>query len=64
MKRLYKNSENKMISGVCQGLSEYFNLDVTVIRLIWVIITLCSAGLGIIGYLIAAVIMPDKFSSQ
>lgn len=64
MKRLYKNSENKMISGVCQGLSEYFNLDVTVIRLIWVIVTLCSAGLGIIGYLIAAVIMPDKFSSQ
>lgn len=64
MKRLYKNSENKMISGVCQGLSEYFNLDVTIIRLIWVIVTLCSAGLGIIGYLIAAVIMPDKFSSQ
>lgn len=63
MKRLYKNSEIKMICGVCQGLSEYFNLDVTVIRLIWVIVTLCSAGLGILGYLIAAVIMPDKFSS-
>lgn len=63
MKRLYKNSENKMICGVCQGISEYLNLDVTVIRLLWVIVTLCSAGLGIIGYIIAAVIMPDKFGS-
>lgn len=63
MKRLFKNSENKLISGVCQGLSEYLNVDVTVIRLIWVVVTLCSAGLGIIGYIIAAVIMPDKFGA-
>lgn len=63
MKRLYKNSENKMVCGVCQGLSEYLNLDVTVIRLIWAVVSLCSAGLGVIGYIIAAVIMPDKFSS-
>ncbi len=63
MKRLFKNSENKLVCGVCQGLSEYLNVDVTVIRLIWVIVTLCSAGLGIIGYIIAAVIMPDKFGA-
>lgn len=63
MKRLFKNSENKLVCGVCQGLSEYLNIDVTVIRLIWVIVTLCSAGLGIIGYIIAAVIMPDKFGA-
>lgn len=61
MKRLYKNSDNKLICGVCQGLSEYLNVDVTVVRLIWVIITCCSAGLGLIAYIIAAVIMPDKF---
>lgn len=63
MKRLYKNSQNRMISGVCQGLSEYLDVDVTVVRLIWVIVTCFSAGLGIIAYIIAAIIMPDKFSS-
>lgn len=61
MKRLYKCNEKKMVCGVCQGLSEYLNLDVTVIRLIWVIVTCCSAGLGLVGYVISAVIMPDKF---
>lgn len=63
MKRLYKNSQNKLISGVCQGLSEYLDIDVTVVRLIWLVITCCSAGLGIVAYIVAAVIMPDKFSS-
>lgn len=60
MKRLYKNSQNKMICGVCQGLSEYFNLDVTLIRLIFVILGIAGAA-GIILYIAAALIMPDKF---
>ena len=58
-KILYKNSENKMICGVCAGLAEYFNMDVSVIRLITVLLAF-SVGSGVIAYLVAAVILPEK----
>lgn len=60
MKRLYKNSHDKMICGVCQGLSEYLNIDVTVVRLLFVLLGFAS-GAGLIIYIVAAIIMPDKF---
>ncbi|MBQ8449158.1 MAG: PspC domain-containing protein [Clostridia bacterium] len=59
-KRLYKNESEGKLGGVCAGLAEYFNIDPTVVRLGWVLITLMSAGAGIIGYIAAAIIMPDK----
>ena len=49
---------NSMIAGVCLGLSEYFNIDVTIIRLIWVIAIFY--GVGFIPYIILAFIMPNK----
>ena len=59
-KRLYKIENNKMVEGVCGGIAEYFDIDPTLVRLGWVLITLFSAGAGIIGYIAAAVIMPKK----
>ena len=59
-KKLYKIEEGKQLDGVCGGLAEYFNVDVTLVRLIWALVTLCTAGVGIIGYLICSVIMPKK----
>ena len=47
------------ISGVCLGLSDYFDIDVTLIRLIWIISTIFY-GVGILPYIILAIIMPDK----
>lgn len=61
-KELRKSATNKTICGVCGGIGEYFKVDPTLIRLLWVVISLCSAGLGIIGYFIAAVIMPDALN--
>lgn len=61
MKRLYKNTHDKMICGVCQGLSEYFNIDVTIIRILFVLLGLAAFS-GVILYIVAAIIMPDKFS--
>ncbi len=58
-RELRKSATNKTICGVCGGVGEYFKVDPTLIRLLWVVISLSSAGLGIIGYFIAAVIMPD-----
>ncbi len=57
MKRLYKSNDRK-VCGVCGGIAEYFNIDPTVIRLLWVVFTLLG-GSGILAYIIAAVIMED-----
>ena len=57
-KKLYRNSENKMVAGVCSGLADYINIDPTVIRLIWALIGL--TGAGILAYLIAAIVIPEK----
>jgi len=62
-KRLYKVREGKMIGGVCSGLGEYFDIDPTILRLIWVA-TAFVAGGGIFAYLIAMIVipyMPDNY---
>ena len=53
-KRLYKSSTDKKVCGVCGGIANYFDVDPTVIRLIWVIFTL-AGGSGLIAYIIAAI---------
>lgn len=57
-KKLTKSQSNRMLCGVCAGLAEYFNVDPTVIRLLWVILTFCG-GSGILAYIIAAIIIPE-----
>lgn len=57
-KKLYRTNTNKMICGVCQGVAEYINLDPTVVRLLWVIGAF--AGVGVLAYIVAAIIMPVK----
>lgn len=59
-KKLYKIDEGKKLDGVCGGIAEYFNIDPTLVRLVWALVTLCTVGVGLIGYLICAVIMPRK----
>ena len=58
MKRLYKSSTNKKLCGVCGGLAEYFDIDATLVRLLWAI-SVCILGTGILAYIIAAIIMPS-----
>lgn len=59
-KQLYKSFSNRKICGVCGGIGEYFNIDPTVIRLIWIILSFCGLGSGLVVYILAAVIMPDE----
>lgn len=61
-KRLTRSYSNRMICGVCAGIAEYFNWDPTIVRLIWVGVSLLfGAGfMGLIAYFIVAVIMPEK----
>ena len=58
-KKLYKSTTDKKICGVCGGLAEYLNVDSTIIRLIWVLAVL-FAGCGLLAYLIAALVIPNK----
>lgn len=58
-KRLYKISEGKMIDGVCGGIAAYFGIDPTMVRLAWVLFSLCG-GSGILAYIIAAIIIPRE----
>lgn len=57
-KKLYKDKSNGKICGVCAGLAAYFDIDVTLVRLVWVLFALV-AGCGILAYILAAIIMPD-----
>ena len=58
-KRLYK-SRAKKISGVCGGIADYFNMDPTLIRLIFAVLLVCSFGTALIAYIIAAIIIPEE----
>lgn len=57
-KRLYRSSVNYMLAGVCGGIAEYFNIDPTLIRLAWTILTCMNCGTGIVAYIIAAIVIP------
>ena len=60
-KKLYKNKKGAKISGVCQGLSEYFEIDVTVIRVLFLILVFITGIFPcVILYFAAALVMPDK----
>ena len=60
-KKLYRNTNNKFIAGVCSGIAEYVNIDPTIVRLIWALIGL--TGTGIVAYLVCALIIPEKPSN-
>ncbi len=60
-KRLTRSRTNKMICGVCGGVGEYFNMDPTVIRLIWAVASIGSLGTGFLVYIIAAVVIPEEY---
>lgn len=59
MKKLYRSTTDVKLAGVCAGLAEYFELDPTVVRLGTVLISLFS-GVGVIAYVAAALIIPQK----
>ena len=58
-KRLYKSEDTRILCGVCGGVGEYLGVDPTLVRLVWVLITL-AAGAGLLLYIIAAIIMPRE----
>lgn len=61
MKKLTRSSTNRMICGVCGGIGEYVKLDPSVIRLLWIILTVGGFGTGLLIYILAAVVIPQDY---
>jgi phage shock protein C len=58
-KKLMRPRQGRKIAGVCLGFAEYFDVDVTMVRIIW-LITVVMSGFGLIPYIIAWVVMPEE----
>ncbi len=64
-KKLYRSSKQRMIAGVCGGLAEYFDVDVNIMRLLFVAISLLSVLFPmVIFYIIAWIIVPEEEKSK
>lgn len=62
-RKLFRSTSYRMIAGVCGGLAEYIDWDPTMVRLIYVLVSVFSAAFpGILVYIIAWFIMPEDFS--
>jgi len=59
MKKIYRSNTDKMVAGVIGGFAEYFQVDSTLLRLGWVLITIFTGFFpGVLFYIVAALIMP------
>lgn len=60
-KKLYKSSKDKQISGVLAGVGEYFDIDPTLVRVGYLVLTLLTGIFpGVIAYFVMAIIIPSK----
>jgi len=58
--RLTRDIQNKKIAGVCAGFAKYLDVDVVLVRVIWVAVAICTGGVGLLAYLAAWIIMPKE----
>ena len=58
-KKLCRSKTDKKIFGVCGGIAEYFDIDATIIRVIW-LVSIFALGTGILAYLACALCMPEN----
>jgi phage shock protein PspC (stress-responsive transcriptional regulator) len=59
MNKLCKIEKEGKISGVCAGLARYFNIDVTIIRIIWLVALFMGIGSPVLIYIVMALVMPE-----
>lgn len=65
MKKFYRSVTNRQLAGVCGGIGEYFNIDPTVVRVGYVLLSIFSAAFpGILAYILLAIIIPSRSSAE
>ena len=57
--RLVRPRQGRKIAGVCAGLAEYFDIDVTLVRVVWLVV-LFAGGAGLLAYVIGWIVMPEE----
>ncbi|MFA5295668.1 MAG: PspC domain-containing protein [Methanoregulaceae archaeon] len=60
MKRLYRSRSDRLLGGICGGLGTHFDTDPNLIRIIWIVLSLLSIGIGVIAYIAAWIIIPEE----
>lgn len=63
MQRITRSQSDRLLTGVCGGVADYFSIDPTVVRLIWIFFTLFG-GSGLLAYIIATLLIPDSNSQE
>jgi phage shock protein C len=58
--RLMRSRTDRKVAGVCAGFAEYFDLDVSLVRVVWLIAALLPPGISLIAYVIAWIVMPEE----
>jgi phage shock protein C len=58
--RLVRPRGDRKVAGVCAGVAEYFDLDVTLVRLVWVMVAFFPPSVGLLAYLIAWIVVPEE----
>ncbi|SRR5712692_1374744 len=53
----------KKIAGVCAGVARYFDVDVTMVRVIWLVVAICTVIPGFLAYLVAWIAMPKEYAA-
>lgn len=59
IKKVYRSKQNRILAGVCGGIGEYFGIDPTLVRIIWIVFILMG-GAGILAYLICWLMIPER----
>ncbi|MCJ7801463.1 MAG: PspC domain-containing protein [Candidatus Marinimicrobia bacterium] len=59
MKRIYRSQEDRIIAGVCGGFAEYFGIDPTIVRLVWIFFTIFG-GMGILAYIFSIILISEN----
>lgn len=58
-KKLTRSLADAKLAGVCSGIAKYFNLDPTIVRIIWLVLVI-ACGIGVLAYLICWLVMPKE----
>lgn len=62
-RQLRRSKDNRMIAGVASGVAEFFDIDVTVVRVIWAL-TIIFGGFGLLAYVIMWIVVPEEGSDR
>ena len=59
-RKLTRSKKNRIVAGICSGFANYFDMDPTVVRVLWVVLSFLGFGTGVLLYLIFWIIIPEK----